>query len=134
MRVLRPRKGKTSTDRVQEPMSRQARSMKQKYICLATALLLVGKLFERLKNKAPLVPRLDDIWPRDSTFSRKGQWRVTGLDVFARDMYKKPRIGEHLLDHYAKIYKKWHNELDENTKEKYEAMARHYNTRYGDHR
>lgn len=113
-----------------EPMSRKARATKQKYMCLATALLLVGKLFGRLKNKAPLAPRPGGIWPKDSTFSGRRQRGVTGFDVFARDMYKKPHIGESLLDHYAQIYKKWQNELDADTKERYEAMALHYNTRH----
>lgn len=115
-------------------MSRQTRSTKQKYMCLAKAFLLVGKVFGRLKNKAPLALRLEDIWPGDRTFNRKQEQRITGFDVFAREMYKKPYVGESLLDHYAKICKKWYNELDTSTREKYEAMALHYNTRHRGHR
>lgn len=115
-------------------MSRKTRTTKQKYMCLATALLLVGKLFGRLKNRAPLVPRPGDIWPKDSTFSRRWPREVTGFDVFARDMYRKPRVGESHLGHYAQVYRRWEHELDADTRERYEAMAQDYNTRHGSRR
>lgn len=109
-------------------MSCQAHSRKQKYMRLATVFLVVSKLFGKMKNMAPLNPWPDDFWPRDKTFKDRFRRKTTGFDVFARNMYKKLRIGESPLDQYTRISRAWHHKLDAGTKERYEAEAQSHNS------
>ncbi|KAL0265954.1 UNVERIFIED_CONTAM: hypothetical protein PYX00_011671 [Menopon gallinae] len=80
----------------------------------------------RMRCMAPPGPRPDDVWPADRALRDRCKRRITGLDLFARDMYRKPRIGENPLDWYARISRAWDRELDVATKERYEAEARNY--------